>query len=115
MSTPRERCRKIVAGVGLNGYPCSRKAVRAGFCAQHDPVNVQARRDAVQTRYDARWARHEAVGKVEECADAVVAAAEAWADINDPNDQRAEVALSYAVTALREARESLNALTTETR
>jgi len=42
---------------GWHDHQCRRKAVRGGWCMQHHPDSVRARRAATIARYDAKWTR----------------------------------------------------------
>ena len=68
-----ERCKERVhAARSFNGHPCSRKAVRDGYCKQHHPEAVKARAEARKAESDAFWAQHEArVSATKAAADAL--------------------------------------------
>lgn len=57
------RCRKHVYGGSYMGHQCSRKAVKDGYCKQHHPDAVKAKKEAREKQWEQEWAerkrRHE--------------------------------------------------------
>lgn len=54
------QCKEHIYPPNSWGRPsrCSRQAVtESGHCKQHDPVKVQARRNAAQAKWNAEWDR----------------------------------------------------------
>jgi hypothetical protein len=50
----KPRCAEKVWS-GFGAYQCSRAAKLGGYCKQHNPENVAARRKARQEAWDAQW------------------------------------------------------------
>ncbi len=48
----KEKCKeKIFRGAGHGSSQCSRNAVKDGYCKQHHPDNVKARREANEAKW----------------------------------------------------------------
>ena len=116
----RERCvRRVYRAGSFIGCPCKLKVKvqRDGqwYCATHDPVEVNRRRDIKAAQRangrKIRYAAEEHRQALQAAKDAVVEAAKAWetywCDAMDKTTWPAEnVDLSYAVTQLADLEES---------
>ena len=52
MSDIKEKCKeKLYGGIGWGSHGCSRYAKTDGYCKQHHPDNVKARREASQKKW----------------------------------------------------------------
>lgn len=52
------RCKAMVSGLGgWHRYQCLRRAVRDGFCQQHHPTTVAARREKSEREYEEKRKR----------------------------------------------------------
>lgn len=55
-----ERCKRMVSDSGgWHRYPCSRKAVKGGFCTQHHPDTEKARAQASRDKWKVRQAERD--------------------------------------------------------
>lgn len=53
-----DKCKEKVWPSGAwHSSPCARNATRDGYCAQHHPEAVKARRDASRAKFDAQYAK----------------------------------------------------------
>lgn len=81
----RVKCKKKIYGGAWQAHPCSRWAVKDGFCKQHHPDSVTDRREARSRKWkaedDARARRDGArkMGKI----DALCARIEKFADYDE--------------------------------
>jgi hypothetical protein len=86
-------------------YPCSRAAVRDGYCKQHHPDAKKARNEAIAKRV------HDEIASIRRqtairCAERfVISAAKEWATDSEQGKDTAD-ALVMAVIRLMEAEES---------
>ena len=93
-----ENCKERVNRGRAQMSGCQRKAVKDGYCAQHHPENVKARRAAGQAAWEAEWAERERGWARKEARNAIADAVLAADPLTLPD-------------AVREAREALVALT----
>ena len=49
----KEKCKEKVWG-GWSYHPCLRNAVRDGYCKQHHPDSVKARKEKADARWEAK-------------------------------------------------------------
>ena len=80
MPTSDEKCKEEVTDSrGWHRHQCFRKAKKGGYCTQHHPDTIKARRKASSDKYEAEWKAKEggwARDKAMKAArDAVIAAA----------------------------------------
>ena len=97
-------CKESVYHPGMfTGNGCARKAKRDGYCTQHHPDVVKARRKASSERWEAQTRRRNAP---EHRADAIIAAAEAVCPSAVWHSIEGKVEVSYE--ALRRLRKALD-------
>ncbi len=59
-----EECKqRIFGGNSFHGHPCTRKAVKDGYCRQHHPDSVEERRKKSAQRWEDQWAARVAARK----------------------------------------------------
>lgn len=72
-----DKCKEKVWPAGAwHAAQCARNATRDGYCAQHHPETVKARRDAARAKFDAQYAKQASAAQrtrlasefAEECA-----------------------------------------------
>lgn len=108
------RCAETVMG-DFHGHQCTRPAVvhrdGIGYCRQHDPEAVRAKREAQNAKWQAEWARNAAKRRIVSLRSALADAALAYVESYYAPERRAE--LTALATKVREAEADLASDSTE--
>lgn len=84
--------------------PCKRKAVtEAGYCKQHDPATVKARREKLDAKWKVKYEEKRRVRRIKEAGPDLLAALRGMVHFDETHDADYAAVVADALTAIAKA------------